>query len=137
MSSGFCFPGNKLLQSVICRMRLHAAPLPAALSLYVKTEFYQKYRLHFLRIPTLTFHNFRRRNRSNGPVRKKKQPGFQRVINISHRLFNIDFFFMFQCFSANIPENVNPANGSLHRSVSRYAVSITSFSVQYAGKTAR
>lgn len=91
MSSGFCSPGNELLQSVICRMRLHAASHSAMYSLYVKSEFYQKSWLHFLRFFALTFHNFRRRIRSMASV-PENATGFSKSYQHFPQTFQHRFF---------------------------------------------
>lgn len=79
MSSSFCFPGSVLLRSVICRKKLHAARLPAAEDLHVKTEFYQKSQPHFLRFFGLTFHNIRRKSRPAGILPGKRNRVFKEL----------------------------------------------------------
>ena len=137
MSSGFCFPGSALLRSVICRKKLHAARLPAAEVLHVKTEFYQKSQPHFLRFFGLTFHNIRRKSRPAGVLPGKRNRVFKELST-----FPTDFSTRSEEHTselqslAKFPENVNPANGILFFSDCRYAVSIILFPARYAGKTA-
>ena len=125
MSSGFCCAGNKILQFVICRAKLHAAALPMGKFLYVKTEFCQKSRPVFLRFFALTFHNFRRRSRRNAPLSGKTQPGFQKELSTFPTDFSTSIFLCISVLIRRISRKCQSANGILFVSGCRYAVSIT------------
>lgn len=137
MSSGFCCAGNKILQFVICRAKLHAVWLSASKSLYVKTEFYQKSRPHFLRFFALTFDNPPRPRRARTAAAGKRNRVFKELSTFPTDFSTSIFSLYFNAYPEKKPENVNPANGIFLVFNFCYAVSITDRSMRYAGKNAR